>query len=471
MQQNDREAHPAADLVLRGGDVLALDTRDTRATAIAIRHGRIVRVGDDADVLPLIGRRTRVIDLDGRAVLPGINDSHVHAAWLGAVWPKTFFGDGTNAAPENDPHEIASVDRLLSSHDDRRAALLRAGRLLSSFGITSYTEPGIGPGELYGATGCFGPEIFDAYVSLEAERALPARVNVLALFGMVDGPSSLHEFSAGLRGLVRDTERPAWLRVAGVKIFGDGIPPMQQAWTRHRYPDGSQGGLLVDGSDEREREANLRAMIRQAHRAGLQIGVHATGDRTIETVVDEVALTMAKTPADLGHYVIHGDLASPQTIERMRSLGMGLNMQAGIATATAPWVTGVLGEAATTASWQFAAAMQAGVLSLTSDAPILAPDWRVGIAAADAWMGPVVGNDARTSRMLGLLRAYTVSPARQDAASAWKGTIEANKVADLVVLAANPLDVDPVDLPEVAVDYTILDGEVAFERALASALE
>ena len=65
-------------MVLRGGTVITLDAQGTRGTAIAIRADRVLAVGDDAAMLSLIGPTTRVIELDGRCVIPGFNDAHAH---------------------------------------------------------------------------------------------------------------------------------------------------------------------------------------------------------------------------------------------------------------------------------------------------------------------------------------------------------------------------------------------------------
>jgi len=483
---------PSADLVLRGGTVHTLDQDGTTGTAIAIRHGRILRVGGDAEVTASIGRRTRVIDLDGRAVIPGINDSHLHATWLGAMWPNTVFGamdagagDGdagagggaagaasstTPVAPpppvDGDPHDTSHSAPLLTTRAERRAAILRAGELIASLGITSYTEPGIGPGEDGGATGCFGQDVFDAYVELEAERRLTARVNVLALFGVLDGPSTLRDVTTGLRSLERETTRPTWLRVAGVKLFADGIPPMHQAWTRHRYPDGTSGGLLVAGLDEEERAENLRRMIVEANHLGYQVGIHATGDRTIDTAIAAVEDALRDSRAELRHYIIHGDLVGPGELARMATLGMGLNVQPGIAVKTASWLAAVLGDDVAASAWPIGEAARAGVsVSLSSDAPILAPDWRQGIADADAWLGaPLSGPTATADRMRALLRGYTVAPARQDGAEPWKGTLEPRKVADLCVLETDPLNVAASELPTVGVELTVVGGELVYER-------
>jgi predicted amidohydrolase YtcJ len=67
-----------ADLVLEHGTVLTVDTKDDIATAVAIRDGRIVAVGDERGISRWIGRGTRVIDLAGRTATPGLIDSHAH---------------------------------------------------------------------------------------------------------------------------------------------------------------------------------------------------------------------------------------------------------------------------------------------------------------------------------------------------------------------------------------------------------
>jgi predicted amidohydrolase YtcJ len=72
----DAAAAPA-DLVLRGGRVWAGKGLPA-ASAIAAKDGRVAAVGSDADVAPLIGAGTRVVDLGGRLVVPGFNDAHVH---------------------------------------------------------------------------------------------------------------------------------------------------------------------------------------------------------------------------------------------------------------------------------------------------------------------------------------------------------------------------------------------------------
>ncbi len=76
-----------ADLVLRNGNVLTVDDHFSRSQAVAIRDGRIVAVGTNGEVDAMAGPDTKVLDLGGRTVIPGLLDNHVHllAAALNAA--------------------------------------------------------------------------------------------------------------------------------------------------------------------------------------------------------------------------------------------------------------------------------------------------------------------------------------------------------------------------------------------------
>jgi predicted amidohydrolase YtcJ len=71
-------AAPPADLVYRNGYVYTVDARDNVREALAVRAGRIVYVGDNAGAMTLTGKGTRVVDLEGRMLMPGLIDAHMH---------------------------------------------------------------------------------------------------------------------------------------------------------------------------------------------------------------------------------------------------------------------------------------------------------------------------------------------------------------------------------------------------------
>lgn len=453
---------PEADLAFVGGTVVTVDGRFSLADAVAVTGDRIAAVGSDAEIAALVGPATRTVDVAGGAVLPGINDSHLHAAMLGAYWPHTWLGgDGAAEFP---------MPRELRTPAERRAAILRACEVVASLGVTSYTEPGLGPGAAGQHGGACAEPVLAAYRSLAAEGRLSARVNVLRLYGELDGVSRPEDLERGLAAAAgsRDAD-PGRLRVRGVKLFADGIPPMRSAWMSRAYQDGGCGGLLVAGGDEEERLANLRAMVLCAHCAGYQVGVHATGDRAIEAACEALADAMTSYPRDdPRHYVIHGDCVSRETLALMARHGIGLNAQPRIRTATVEALTGALGADRAANAVPLRSTVDSGVpLCLSSDGPVLSPDWRLGVADAASRAN---GTGERIT-VAEALRAYTIDGARQDHAESWKGSIEVGKIADLCVLAANPLAVAPEEVPGLEVRMTLLGGSVIFDGASAASHE
>lgn len=75
-----KPAQDAADLVILEGDIQTMDAAAAHATALAARDGKILYVGEDAGAKPYIGAGTQVVQAAGMTVLPGLIDSHIHAA-------------------------------------------------------------------------------------------------------------------------------------------------------------------------------------------------------------------------------------------------------------------------------------------------------------------------------------------------------------------------------------------------------
>jgi predicted amidohydrolase YtcJ len=105
---------PAADLVLRGGVVHTVNAEQPRAEAIAVSGKEIVFVGSDRDVDIHIGPATEVVDLDGRLVMPGIVDAHLHP--IGGALKNLY---QCNFPFSADPDEIqATVARCVAEQPD-----------------------------------------------------------------------------------------------------------------------------------------------------------------------------------------------------------------------------------------------------------------------------------------------------------------------------------------------------------------
>jgi predicted amidohydrolase YtcJ len=96
-----------ADLVLMGGKVLAMNPSQSFAEAIAIKNDRIVRVGTNKAISKWIGKNTKVISLNGKTVVPGFIDTHIHVADFGRflTWV--------------DLHDVKSIKEMQSSLRER----------------------------------------------------------------------------------------------------------------------------------------------------------------------------------------------------------------------------------------------------------------------------------------------------------------------------------------------------------------
>ncbi|RDL25660.1 hypothetical protein D884_00256 [Pseudomonas sp. URMO17WK12:I10] len=67
-----------ADLILFNGKLHTVDRENPNATAVAIKDGRFIAVGSDAEAMAHKGTATQIVDLRRRTVIPGLNDSHLH---------------------------------------------------------------------------------------------------------------------------------------------------------------------------------------------------------------------------------------------------------------------------------------------------------------------------------------------------------------------------------------------------------
>ncbi|MGC4972570.1 amidohydrolase [Streptomyces sp. DT199] len=561
----------APTLVLTGGQVLTVDAGFTVAEGVAVRGREILAVGSDAEMRALAGPGTRIVELGGRTVLPGINDSHLHGAAYGMTKPpfaldvghpavrsladiaaavgreadgapagEWIIGLGWDAGylaecladPGRFPHrrdlDAVAPDHPVcltdfSSHmvwvnsealrrcgidadtpappggvidrdpDGRPTGILResAGRLvqaelpaptpdrrrraiqgvireLHSRGITSYTEPGLGPGGAGSLFGGLSTDNWTAYADLAASGELQARVSVLLLPAPMGG--SADDVRRGLAELRRpESADPRLLRAIGVKIFADGVPPNRTAWMSEPYPDGGHGALCVHGDTPALQVHELREMIRLGHEAGFQLGVHVTGDRAIDLVVDAfLAANTAAPRPDARHYVIHGDFISPGSLAKLAAHGYGVNMNPAIKWTISDLMDEVVGPERSAYQWPVRSALDAGVrVCASSDAPITEPDWRQGVAAMMLRESKASGRTSGPEQCVALadaLRAYTSTAAWQDFADDFKGTLEPGRAADLCVLDRPLLDLDPHEITRVRVDLTVFDGRVVFER-------
>jgi predicted amidohydrolase YtcJ len=88
------------DVALVNGKIVTLDERGSIAEALAVRDGKIIAVGRSADIRALAGATTRIVDVGGRTVVPGLVDSHMHAIRAALFYATEVNWIGTRSIPE-----------------------------------------------------------------------------------------------------------------------------------------------------------------------------------------------------------------------------------------------------------------------------------------------------------------------------------------------------------------------------------
>ncbi|WP_139812134.1 amidohydrolase family protein, partial [Ensifer aridi] len=95
--QSTGDASMTPDLILHRGLITTLDRANPAASAVAIKDGRFLAVGDDRTIMGLAGPGTKVVDLKGKRVLPGLNDNHTHVVRGGLNYNMELRWDGVRS--------------------------------------------------------------------------------------------------------------------------------------------------------------------------------------------------------------------------------------------------------------------------------------------------------------------------------------------------------------------------------------
>jgi predicted amidohydrolase YtcJ len=270
-----------------------------------------------------------------------------------------------------------------------------------------------------------------------------------------------------LRDLVRQEGRgDPRLGWGGLKGFVDGSLGSTTAWFYDPYADEpSTTGLMVTDT------ALLRDWMVRADSAGLQVVIHAIGDRANDWLLDAFEwVASVNGSRDRRFRIEHAQHLSRSAIARFATLGVLPSMQPYHAIDDGRWAGKRIGPERVLTTYAFRSLIDAGAgLMFGSDWTVAPIDPLAGIYAAvtrrtidganpDGW---VPGEKITVGEAL---RAYTAASAFGAFRERDLGTLEAGKLADLTVLSANLLAIDPVRIAESKADLTVIGGEIVFER-------
>ncbi|MGD1097605.1 MAG: amidohydrolase [Bryobacteraceae bacterium] len=530
---------PAAETIYIDGKVVTVDPAFSIAEAFAVTGEKFTAVGKSADVRKLAGPATRIVNLHGRTVIPGLEDSHLHNAgggpgvdlsgarsmadvlaavalrvknvtagetvvsngdWheaqlkeqrlplrrdLDTVSPNNpvvlvrgghefilnsaalarWHIDKTTAAPEGgqistytdgEPNgELVDRARTLVTlpassltQQEQMDSWMEQFRKLNAAGLTSIRQPGIPLAQ------------FRLFQEMKRRGMLTVRVNALLSAPPNADAASVRAFieSSG----VKPDEGDEWVRIQGMKLIADG--GFEGGWMREPYQepygkDGHYRGLQLIPTDR------YIGIVRELNRLGWRVGTHAVGDAAMDQVLAGYeAANVDRSIVGKRWAIEHGFLPREEHFARMKALGLVVTVQNHLYLAgpslvrlwgpqRAAWVTPVR------AYLDHGISLAAGTDSSVVPYP---PLWTIyHFVTRDTISGGVMGADQKITRQEAL-RLSTMGTAYLTFDERTKGSIEAGKLADFVVLAQDILTIPEKGIEQAKVLMTVVGGKAVF---------
>lgn len=260
-----------------------------------------------------------------------------------------------------------------------------------------------------------------------------------------------------------------YLKIGGLKGFVDGSLGSSTALFFEPYTDDpSRRGILAP---QMLPEGIMDKRLGEADRAGLQVAIHAIGDKANAELLDLFERTMrAGGPRDRRWRVEHAQHLRPSDIARFGRLGVIASVQPYHASDDGRWAERRIGPERIKTTYAFRSLLDAGaVLVCGSDWNVAPLDPLTGIYAAvtrrtidgrnpEGWV------PEQKITLAEAVRGYTVNGAFTEFAEKDKGTIEPGKLADLVVLDKNIFALGPDSIPQARCRLTFVGGRIVHEE-------
>jgi predicted amidohydrolase YtcJ len=545
-----------ADFIFRNGPVYTVAGPTPWAKGLAVKGNAITYVGDEAGAMALKGERTRVIDLNGRLLMPGFVEGHIHpfmgafltsgvdlqvptgADALAAIanyakantsrpvrgfgWRVDMFGpDGPTKAdldkvlPDRpgfffaiDGHsmwvnskalEIAGINRSTPDPIPGFSYYVRdkdgepTGYVLevnASLNVVNAVEPisadsmeKLLEGWLPKAAAAGITSIFDAgvppigddqaallslYTDVEKRGALPFRVVASYL---VKSPPIDDAVQKLLE--VRNRVSSELVSASVVKIIGDGTQEGYTAWVIEPYADKPDS---IGASPFSEQQ--WHQLIKAVDAAGFDVHVHACGERTTRVALDAIeAATAENPPRDRRHTIAHLVYVQDPDNQRFGKLGVVAQFSANWMSADPDTLINMAaryGKPRQDLMYRPQDVLKSnGRISMGTDWPAAGyfstykPLDSIQIGVTRQLIGdpnePVLAPAEQRLSVAEAIYANTLGAAYQIRLDQKVGSLEVGKLADLVVLDKNILEIDPHEIHSARVDLTMMNGQIRQE--------
>jgi hypothetical protein len=530
-----------ADLILINGTIYTLDPARPRAEAVAIRDGRILKVGAAAEVRGLAGKETRTIDLAGGFVLPGFIDSHTHflnggfslssiqlrdvrtreefAAKVAAKvkdlekgeWVQNGDWDHELFTPVELPRRewidsVSPDNPVCVNRYDGHMVLANSAALRIS-GVTKSTRVPPGgeivkdpkTGEPTGILKDAAADLVYRHIPEPSWREKLKAAEAALKNAAEHGVTSIHEMADAssfevYQQLIRDGKMTArlyvyipindvdiyarlklktpfgndYLKIGGLKGFVDGSLGSATAYFFEPYTDDPKNrGLLAP---QMFPEGIMEKRIMEADKAGLQVAIHAIGDRANSLLLDLYEKAAAQNgPRDRRWRIEHAQHLRPRDIARFGKLGVIASVQPYHAYDDGRWAEKKIGKERVRYTYPFKSLLDGGaVLAFGSDWTVAPLDPVSGIYAAvtratSDGKNPGGWVPEEKISLDDAIKGYTTGGAYAEFAEKDKGTIRSGKLADIIVLDKDLFKVPADELMDVKVVLTIVGGKVVHD--------
>lgn len=259
------------------------------------------------------------------------------------------------------------------------------------------------------------------------------------------------------------------LRLGGLKGFADGSLGSTTAFFYEPYKDAPNTRGLA--GDEMYPEGAMLERVRDADRAGLQVMIHAIGDRANDLILSIYEqVTTENGQQDRRFRIEHAQHLRPQDIARFGRDHVVASMQPYHAIDDGRWAEKRIGKERARTTYAFRSLLDSGAtLAFGTDWTVAPLDPILSVYAAvtrrtlDGKNSKGWVPEQKTS-VEEAVRAYTVGSAYAEFQENVKGTITPGKLADLVILSRDIFKIDPNDIEKVNVVMTIMDGRIVFEK-------
>ncbi len=532
----------SADLVLLEGRIWTVNERQPEVEAVACRDGRILAVGTNAQISKFIGPETRVIKLDGKRVVPGFNDAHVHffdgGRGLSSVqlrdartplefqkriqtfarglakgrWITEGNWDHENWSPPDLPRrqlidDVTRDNPVFINRLDGHMALANSLALrLAGITRNSPDPPGgtIVRDESGEPTGILKDAAMDAVSKVipdPSEDEIAEALRAAMRYAAQNGVTSIQDMSGApaiLRAYQRLLDRgeltvrvyalqplAEWerlakagiragfgnekLKIGGLKGFADGSLGSTTALFFDAYLDDPKTAGLPNA--EMIPETKMLDRAAQADKAGLQIALHAIGDRANQTILNMFREVVKRNgERDRRFRIEHAQHLRSEEIRRFGPERVIASMQPYHAIDDGRWAENRIGASRAKGTYAFRSLLDAGaILAFGSDWFVAPMEPLMGIYGAatrrtldgkrpEGWV------PEQKITVAEAVRAFTLGSAYASFDEKIKGSIETGKLADMAVLSDDIFAIDPVRIEKTRVVMTIFDGKVVFEK-------